>query len=76
MKTTVVIPDALMGRLKQEAARGKTTMSELIERALRQLLEAEAQQQAPALTPLPSFNMGRPAVDVANRDALYDAMEG
>ncbi len=74
MKTTLVIPDALMSRLKQEAARRRTTMSELVERALRALLEEP--REVPVLPPLPAFHLGRPRVDVANRDALYDAMEG
>jgi hypothetical protein len=27
------------------------------------------------MPPLPSFNAGRPLVDVANRDALYDVLD-
>ena len=48
-------------------------MSELVECALRAYFRAEARRvQSP---PLPSFRGGRMLVDVANRDALYDAME-
>jgi hypothetical protein len=73
MKTTLMIPDPLMRRLKREAARQRTTVSALVERALRLLLE-EAQPAGPLL-PLPRFHGGRPRVDVANREALYEAME-
>jgi len=73
MKTTVMIPDPLMRRLKREAARQRTTVSALVERALRVLLE-EREPVGP-LVPLPRFHGGRPLVDVANREALYEAME-
>ena len=73
MKTTLMIPDPLMRRLKREAARQRTTISALVERALRLLLE---QQPPPVeLPPLPGFRGGRPRVDVSNREALYDVME-
>ena len=39
MKTTLNIDDGVMSRLKQEAARQGKTMSELVEIALRQLLQ-------------------------------------
>lgn len=73
MKTTLNISDSVMKKLKQEAARQGCTMSELVERALRALL----QERPPArkLPPLPEFDMGEARVDVADRDALYEVME-
>jgi hypothetical protein len=73
MKTTLNISDSVMKELKQEAARQGRTMSELVETALRALL----QKRTPAskLPPLPEFDMGGARVDVANRDALYEVME-
>ena len=74
MKTTLVIDDGVMRRLKAEAARQGRTISELVESALRRLLEAL--ESAPAELPrLPAFAAGTPRVDVSNRDALYDFME-
>ena len=75
MKTTLNIDDSVMEKLKQEAARQKRTMSELVETALRQLFRAQKTQRTP-LPPLPSFRGGEPLVDIADRDALYQAMEG
>ncbi len=75
MKTTLVIDDEIMRRLKAEAARRGTTISNLVESALRAMLEERA-DGAPELPPLPSFDLGRPSVDVADRDALFQAMEG
>jgi hypothetical protein len=72
-KTTLMIPEPLMRRLKVEAGRRNTTISALVERALRLLLEE--QTDAAEARPLPSYTCGRPAVDVANRDALYDRMD-
>jgi hypothetical protein len=74
MKTTLNIDDGVMTRLKREAARTGRTMSELVETALRGLLQAKP--AAVELRPLPSFNSGGPLVDIADREALYRAMEG
>jgi predicted transcriptional regulator len=74
MKTTLNIDDQVMARLRAEAARTGRTMSELMEVALRQLLD----RRRPAVVsePLPVFQSGGALVDVADRDALYRAMEG
>ena len=74
MKTTLNIDDAVMARLKREAARQGRTMSELVETALRSLFQA--QKKPATLVPLPSFKSGGAFVDVADREALYQAMEG
>jgi hypothetical protein len=74
MKTTLNIDDTVMAELKQEAVRQKRTMSELVETALRNLFRSR--KQPVELTPLPVFHSGGAVVDVADRDALYQAMEG
>jgi hypothetical protein len=74
MKTTLNIDDSVMTQLKQEAARRRCTMSELVESALRLLL-----QQTPAdreLPPLPTFASGGHLVEVADRGTLYQTREG
>ena len=73
MKTTLTIDDTVMARLRQEAARRGCTMSELVESGLRLVLQTKP--PARPLPPLPSFAGGRELVDVADRDALYEAME-
>ena len=75
MKTTLVIDDRVMRRLKQEAARQGRPVSELVEAALRTFLES---QKGPLLKlpPLPTFDGGACHVDVADREALNQAMEG
>lgn len=73
MKTTLNIDDTVMASLKRESARTGRTMSELVETALRQLLRRRP--GVPDLAPLPSFDSGGTLVDVADREALYRAME-
>jgi hypothetical protein len=75
MKTTLNIDDTVMAQLRREAARQGRTMSELVEAALR-LLFTSRRQQPVALPPLPSFRSGGHLVDIADREALYQAMEG
>lgn len=73
MKVTLQIDDAVMAELERESARQGRTKSELVEIALRNLLRS---QNKPAeLPPLPVFHGGELLVDVADRNALYDAME-
>jgi hypothetical protein len=74
MKTTLNIDDTVMAELKREAARQGRTMSELVETALRNLFRSR--KEAAELSPLPVFHSGGAFVDIADRDALYQAMEG
>jgi len=75
MKTTLNIDETVMAQLKREATRQGRTMSELVESALRSLFRSQ-KKPAPDLPPLPVFHSGGALVDVADRDALYQAMEG
>ena len=76
MKTTLNLDASVMARLKQEAARQGSTMSELVETALRRLLDAPATVPSRPLPELPTFHGGGHLVDIADREALYGAMEG
>ena len=73
-KTTLNIDDTVMAELKREAANQGRTMSELVETALRLLLRS--QRKRGRILPLPTFRSGGTLVEVADRDALYHAMEG
>lgn len=74
MKTTLNIDDVIVARLKEEAARSGQTMSELVEAALRLLLDAHS--DVVELPRLPRFRSGGSLVDVADRNALSEAMDG
>jgi hypothetical protein len=74
MKTTLNINDTVMAELKREAARQGRTMSEMVESALRLLLRSQRTREG--IPALPKFHSGGAVVDVADRDALYQAMEG
>jgi hypothetical protein len=74
MKTTLNIDATVMARLKREATCQKRTMPELVETALRRLLQ-EPRSQA-GLPELPTFDSGGTYVDFADREALYLAKDG
>jgi len=74
MKTTLNIDDTVMAQLKREAVRQGRTMSELVETALRLLFQSRKSRRK--LPRLPTFKSGGAMVDVADREALYQAMEG
>ena len=73
MRTTLDIDDAIMARLKKEAARQGCTMSEVVETALRLLFRTRRGPRR--LRPLPSWHMGAELLDIADRDALHRVME-
>ncbi|MGA9963714.1 MAG: ribbon-helix-helix protein, CopG family [Terriglobales bacterium] len=74
MKTTLNIDDTVMAQLKREAARQRRTMSELVETALRLLFRPEKKSRQ--LPPLPMFRSGGAMADIADRNTLYEVMEG
>jgi hypothetical protein len=74
MKTTLILPDHLFRELKRQAARRRTTLSAVVAEVIRRGLEVRPAGRE--LPPLPSYPMGRPLVDLADRDALFQAMEG
>ncbi|HUO83914.1 MAG TPA: ribbon-helix-helix protein, CopG family [Thermoanaerobaculia bacterium] len=74
MKTTLLIDDEVMRRLRRKAAEENTTISELVESALRQML-VRTQQGPTRRRPLPRFSAGKASVDIANREELYRVME-
>jgi hypothetical protein len=73
MKTTLVIDDHVLEKLREEAVRQRRTISELVESALRLLFERK--QERIELPPLPSFEGRGTFIDISNRDSLYSAME-
>jgi hypothetical protein len=73
MKMTLEMNDTLIAELDREAAR-QGTIAELIEGAVRPLLLDSQRKQKPPPS-LPTFNGGGELVDIADRDALYRAMQ-
>ena len=77
MRTTLDLEDTLMRAAKRRAAEQGTTLTKVIEEALRRLFH-------PARLSTTRFKLklltkkGRPirGVDLADRDALYERMEG
>ncbi len=78
MRTTINLPDGLAREAKALAAAERRTFTSLVEEGLRSvLLQGEVQAPHPA-EPLPAFGdpAERPLVDLADRDALWAALEG
>lgn len=73
-RTTLVIDETILRRLKRLAAAEGRTLSDVTQEVLRRGLGTRP--RAPR-TPveLPVFDMGAPLVDIANRDALLDRMD-
>jgi hypothetical protein len=77
MRTTLNLDDELIREVKQRAARSGQTMTELIETCLRRSLAPPPPSRRPFKLRWPTVK-GRvlPGIDLADRDALYERMEG
>jgi plasmid stability protein len=77
MRTTLNLDDSLIRAVKQRAARTGQTMTEILELAVREMLDRESK-------PAPSYRLrwvavrgaAPPNLDLTDRDALLDRMEG
>ena len=77
MRTTLNLDDHLMSTAKKRAAESGRTLTALIEAALRDLLERETAPVSHYQLQWTTVPGGlQPGVDLADRDALYDLMEG
>ena len=76
MRTTLDIDDRLLVAAKKRAAEAKTSLTKVIEEALRGYLSPARARRAFKLELVIKKGKLRPGVDVADRDALYDLMEG
>lgn len=77
MRTTLDVDDAILREAKARAASEGTTLTRVVERALREHLHPSAPKGKPfKLRLLTKKGSAAPSVDVADRDALYDRMEG
>jgi hypothetical protein len=74
MRTTLVIDDALFRELKKRAAEENRTLSDVTQEALRRGLRRVPTRRK-TRAKLPSFAMGKPAVDLADRDQLFDILD-
>lgn len=74
MKTTLSLDESVMRRLKEQAAREGRTMSELVDEALRTLLDGR-RSKPKRLRPLPRHDMGRELVDVTDRRAVLRILD-
>jgi hypothetical protein len=74
MRTTIVIADELFKELKKRAAEEGRTLSEVSAETLRRGLRRDAAPR-PRRVKLRSFAMGKPAVDLADRNPLFDLLD-
>lgn len=75
MRTTLDLEDAVIERARRRAAREGTTLTDIVERALRLFLGRRAEPSTPLATRWVVVRGERePAVDLADRDRLHDLL--
>lgn len=77
MRTTINLPDALAAEAKARAAAERRTFTSLVEEGLRTVLDNADRGRSQPPQPLPSFGdpAGRILVDLADRDAVWAALD-
>lgn len=76
-RTTLIIDEQRLVDLKRLAADRRETLSAVVDEFLREGLERAKSSRKRARSPLPRpFHMGRPRVNIADRDQLYDFLDG
>ena len=75
MRTTLVIDDELFRQLKRRAIEEGRTPAAVTQEALRRGLTRREPRRPPRRVKLPSFPMGKPLVDLADRNQLYDVLD-
>jgi len=73
-RTTLILEDSCMSALKDLAHREGRPLTRVVNEILVEGIRRRAAKPAPKVK-LPSFRMGRPSVDIADRDALETIME-
>lgn len=77
MKTTLNLDDELLERAKRRAADRRTTLTAVVEDALRDALSDPVRPATPFRLDMPTVRgVGEPAIDPADRAALYDILDG
>lgn len=76
MRTTLDLNDALVRKAKKHAAERGTTLTALIEEALRVRLEAPAQPKRRRKLPLFKGDGVRPGVELHDTSALMELLDG
>lgn len=77
MKTTLNFDDGLLRSAKRRALEEGKTLTGLLEDALRRYLQPAPTRRKPFKLRLKTIRGGlQPGVDLANRDALHDLMDG
>lgn len=75
MRTTISLDEGVYRRVRELAERRGKSIARTIEDLLREALAPAADADSPAL-PLHRGNGPRPGVDIADREQLYDLMDG
>jgi len=76
-RTTLILDEHCLIELKRLAAAERRTLSDLVDEVLRVgLAQHKKIRKGTRGAPLPVFSMGRPSVNLADRDHLEEVMRG
>lgn len=77
MRTTIYLPDDLLAKAKELAAKSKTTLTALIEEALRERLSRRNPRKKSSVWKMKTYGSGGvlPGVDLDDSAALLDLMD-
>ncbi len=74
-RTTILLDDGLIKGLKRKAAQEGKNVTDLVKIYVRRGLQEDRPSRSPDVVKLPSFSMGIPTIDPADRSLLWDLMD-
>jgi hypothetical protein len=74
VRTTLILHDRRLAELKRLAAERGQTLSAVVDEFLAEGIRRSRAPKRPAAA-LPVFDMGKPRINIADRDQLWEAME-
>ena len=74
-RTTIILDDEIQKKLKKKALKEGKTVTELIKNYVRAGLNRQELRAKPKKISLPSFSMGEPLIDPADRSRLWDILD-
>jgi hypothetical protein len=76
-RTTLILDEQRLIEVKRLAAKQRRTLSSVVDEFLRDgLMRAQTSSRKKKPFTLPIFDMGRPKANLADRDQLYDILDG
>lgn len=75
MRTTLIIPDSIFTRIKTYSQNSGESISKIVAEALELYILKKNNKSSQKILKLNTYSMGKPLVNVNNRDSIYKVFD-